>query len=234
MLRVAVARTDDRPGGGEAPPAWMGEQERRRWTSLPATARRDFVASRGLLRELLCEATGLPIDAWDVSALAGRAPVAHTLLGDATEAPRASLSHRLGWVAAAVADAPVGVDVERGRPSRSDPADRAALMLAACELSDWQALPDARREPALLTAWTAKEAWFKSRPAGDAPWDFRRVVARACEPAQANVRVWESASLHVALCFADAQALALADCEGLARASTTSSFWHIAHAAPAA
>ena len=235
MLRVAIARTDDRLGfGGEAPPALIGEDERLRWTSLPQQGRRDFVASRGLLRELLCEATGLPADAWAVSAQAGHPPTARSLQGECTPAPCASLSHRLGWVAAAVADSPVGVDVECVRPSRSEPAERAALMLAAGELSDWQALADVRREPALLTAWTAKEAWFKSRPAGDAPWDFRRVVARACAPAQANVRVWESAPLHVAVCCADAQALAAAECRGLPASSATSSFWLVSHAASAA
>ena len=236
MLRIAVARTPVRPeSGGDLPPGWMGEGERQRWTSLGAAARPEFVASRGLLRELLHQATGMPVDAWDVSARAGTAPVARSLRGDAVGgAPRASLSHRLGWVAAAVADAAVGIDVECDRPSRSDPDERAALMLAAAELRDWHALTQDHREAALLTRWTAKEAWFKASPPGDAPWDFRRVVARACEPAQANVRVWESAALHVAVCCVDAAALAAVDCAGLDATAATSSFWHVAHADPKA
>ena len=229
MLRVAIAPTRDAPQAGDgAAPGWMGAAERRRWTGLTATARREFAASRALLRALLQEATGLPADAWDVSAQAGTAPVARPARHDGSAgAPSASLSHRLGWVAAAVADGPVGIDLECRRPARSDPAERAALMLSFAELPAWQALAPAEREPALLARWVAKEAWFKASPPATAPWDFRRIVARRCAPAHANVRVWEAPSLHVAVCCADARALAEADCKGLDAATARSSFWHL-------
>jgi phosphopantetheinyl transferase len=235
MLRVAVAPTQYQPDVGDAlAPGWMGEGERRRWAGLAPRARCEFVASRGLLRTLLRAHAGAPGGAWDVSAEAGTAPVARSAsgLGDEPAVP-ASLSHRVGWVAAAVADARVGVDIECDRPARSDAAERAALMLAASEMSDWNALPDDRREPALLARWTAKEAWFKASPPGTAPWDFRRVVARACEPAQANVRVWAAPPLYVAVSCANAADLAGVDCDGLDPAATTSTFWHVAGAASA-
>jgi 4'-phosphopantetheinyl transferase len=235
MLRVAIARIPDVPeADGDAPPGWMGDTERRRWTGLTSTSRREFTASRALLRRLLQEATGLTADAWDVSAEAGTAPVARTAWSDDDAgAPRASLSHRLGWVAAAVADGPIGIDLECRRPARSDPAERAALMLSPAELPAWQALTHDERESALLTRWVAKEAWFKASPPETALWDFRRVVARACAPEHANVRVWESPSLHLALCCADPQALGEACCEGLAVATSRSSSWHV-HRVPSA
>jgi phosphopantetheinyl transferase len=210
------------------PPAWMGESERVRWAQLKPGARVAFAACRALVRELLESATGVAAPDWTVSADTGRAPLAGTP-ALAAEAVRVSLSHRLGWVAAAVSESAVGIDVEVARSSRSETVDRAAMMLAPAELADWKSLASERREPALLTAWTAKEAWFKASPAGAAAWDFRQVVAHACAPAQANVRAWEASPLHVAVCSGDAGDLADAVCLGL-DATATSSFWRVVRA----
>ncbi len=227
MLRVAVARVAEAtPGGAGEVPAWLGDSERQRWTQLAPAARAPFAASRALLRELLQAATGVPAGAWDVSAQAGSAPTARATRGEAASAAiHVSLSHRLGWVAAAVADAPVGVDIECERPPRSDPAERAALTLSPAERLAWDELAPDARERALLARWTAKEAWFKASPPGAAPRDFRRVAARACAPGQANVRTWSAPPLHVALCCADARALSDARCAGLAPDAATSSWF---------
>jgi phosphopantetheinyl transferase len=233
MLRVAIARIDHAPATGDgAAPGWMGADERRRWALLPSAARREFVASRTLLRGLLQATTGVPGHAWDVSAQAGAAPVARAARGDA-DVPCVSLSHRRGWVAAAVSNEAVGVDVECDRPARSDPGARVALMLSPDELPAWHAAAPDDLESALLTRWTIKEAWFKASPAQDSAWDFRRVVARACAPEHANVRAWVAAPLHVAICCADADELGRVECEGLDTAAATSTFWHVARAAPA-
>jgi len=230
VLRLAVARVAAPAGAGDVPmPAWLGGSERRRWASLAPAARHAFVASRALLRELLHSATGVPAAAWDVSAEAGGAPVARSPA--AAGVVHVSLSHRLGWVAAAVGPAAVGVDVECDRPARSDPDERAALMLSPEESTEWHAVPADGREAALLARWTAKEAWFKACPPQAAPWDFRRVRASACGPAgaRANVRTWRAAPLHVALCCADPRALAQARCEGLP-ATGDEAAWHVAAA----
>jgi len=235
MLRIAVARLHGAPGVGEAAaPASFGACEQRRWATLAPTARRQFVASRALLRELLQTATGVAAAEWRLSAQAATAPVAraHPAVAAGFD-PHVSLSHRLDWIAAAVAGAPVGVDVECDRPARSDPAERAALMLAPSELAAWQGLAQDAREADLLARWTAKEAWFKASPPATVPWDFRQVEARACEPAHANVRLWRSPPIHVALCCDDGAALADAVCEGLP-AATAGSFWRVARATPAA
>jgi len=228
MLRVAVARVaGPGPDGGDAMPGWLGVSERRRWTTLPPAARAAFAASRALLRELLQGATGVPAAAWQVSAEAGAAPVARA--GGWPRDVHVSLSHRLGWVAAAVSDTVVGVDVECDRPARSDPVERAALMLAPDELADWHAVAAGERAAALLARWTAKEAWFKACLPQAAPWDFRRVLARGCAvaDARANVRTWRAPPVHVALCCADAGALAAARCDGLP-AVDGEAFWHVA------
>ncbi|MFL6630385.1 MAG: 4'-phosphopantetheinyl transferase family protein [Vitreoscilla sp.] len=234
MMRLAVARVAPPVGAGDvAMPAWLGGSERRRWAALGPAARHAFIASRALLRELLRSATTVPAEAWEVSAEAGVAPVARTSAA-AGIVVHVSLSHRLGWVAAAVADSAVGVDVECDRPARSDPGERAALMLSPDELNAWRSVVAAAREDALLVRWTAKEAWFKACPPDAAPWDFRRVQARACAPADAcaNVRTWHAAPVHVALCCADSRALAAARCEGLP-SSGDEAAWHVAAVAPA-
>jgi phosphopantetheinyl transferase len=233
MLRVAVARIPDaRAGGDEPAPAWLGESERRRWSGLPAGARREFAASRALLRELLQAATGLAGAAWDVSAAANSAPLVRAAAGPAAAGPiHASLSHRLGWVAAAISEGSVGVDIECERSARTDANERAALMLSPAELAQWQALPVDELEAALLTAWTLKEAWFKASPPGEAPWDFRRVVARACTPERANARAWTAPPLHVALSCDDPGDLAESACVGLDDTGTRTSFWRVEPAA---
>lgn len=228
-LRIAVARVDDAsPVGDGAAPAWMGDAERRRWAQLPPAARREFAASRALLRALLRAATGVPDDGWDVSAGPGTAPVAR-VRGGGDVAVHVSLSHRLGWVAAAVAGVPVGVDLECERAARTNPAERAALMLSPAELAAWRASPPDDPEAALLARWTAKEAWFKAAPREPATWDFRRVEAsvRASADANANARTWAAPPLHVAVCCADPRALAVAGCAGPLPAVTRTSFWHV-------
>jgi len=227
MLRIAVARIAAAPAdSGHAGPAWLGDSERRRWMALRSAARREFAASRVLVRQLLQEASGIAADLWHLTADADSAPVA-TAPGLRTATIHASLSHRLGWVAAAVSDAAVGVDIECERPARSDAHERAALMLSPAELAQWQALPADELDAALLTAWTVKEAWFKASPPEAVPWDFSRVVARACLPGQANARTWAASPLHVALCCDRPQELAAAACTGLDDAAARTSFWRV-------
>jgi phosphopantetheinyl transferase len=215
-LRVWIARVFDDNGSHAGAPGWMSAGERQRWSSLTDAGRRAFVASRRLLRDALAEATGLPADGWQVSAEAGSAPLASRLDSERGVAPQVSIAHCHGWVAVAVgADdgGAIGVDIECDRPPRSDPAERAPLVMQGDELKRWQALAASEREAALLRAWVAREAWFKAAGAG-APWDFRRLACEPCDAADANVRLWESGTLRVALCARDAGALAAASCVG--------------------
>jgi 4'-phosphopantetheinyl transferase EntD len=239
MLLLAAARIDDvltRAGcGANELPALFDDAERARWTALAPSGRAAFVASRLLMRSLLERTTGVAQGKWTLSAQPGRAPIALRQAGipgfEDDCLPSISMSHRLGWVCAATGRGSLGVDIEVERPPRSDLAERAALMLAPEELSMWNGLAAHARESALLIFWTVKEAWFKASPPETAPWDFRRVIARACVPARANVRAWSAAPVHVAVCCPCASDLFDAPCEGLATAAVTSSFWNVGRAA---
>jgi 4'-phosphopantetheinyl transferase len=79
--------------------------------------------------------------------------------------PRFNLSHSGGMVLIAVADAPIGVDVEQVR----DPADLSEMaphVLRADEAAGLAALPEGRRAEAFLAIWTRKEAYLKARGRG--------------------------------------------------------------------
>jgi phosphopantetheinyl transferase len=245
------------PVGDKPPlagPVWLSDDERRRLAALAGPAREAFIASRALTRHVLADATGVAADRWRLSAPAGRTPEASVVGAPAEDADaaseavevgaaavvasstgegalRVSLAHRLGWIVAAVSDGDVGVDIECERPVRAPAAERASLMLTADEIKRWRALPEPEREPALLCAWVAKEAWFKALPAGSAPWDFRRVNARPCAAEVANVRVWSARPLWVALCREDADALAAVQCDGLpADVTVEESWWRVSRA----
>ncbi len=75
-----------------------------------------------------------------------------------------SLSHSGDWAVCALADAPVGIDVERVRPVRIDALARryfteqeAALLIT---------LPDTERQIAFFRLWTAKESVLKAQGIG--------------------------------------------------------------------
>ncbi len=69
-----------------------------------------------------------------------------------------SVSHASGLAVIAVADQPIGVDIERVRPEVWD-LESAALVLSPQELDWLQAQSDA--DTAFFECWTRKEAWVK-------------------------------------------------------------------------
>ena len=107
-----------------------------------------------------------------------------------------SISHTDGFVAVAVADVPVGLDLERADRLMRQPADRLAeAILSAGEMAEYRAATAAAgtdkgtaREPErdtpektafLLTAWTGKESLYKAfGTAGFVPreWDTAKMT----------------------------------------------------------
>ena len=72
-----------------------------------------------------------------------------------------SLSHSGGAIAVAVSRAPVGVDIEKIAPPKSE--SMAERIMNEAELSEYSSLPDGEKEERLISIWTAKEAIFKSK-----------------------------------------------------------------------
>lgn len=130
------------------------EQEELDSLRLPAR-QRGFVLSRTLLRHLLATHSGLPPEAMQFArAASGR------LLLPGKGLWEISLSHGAGFVAAVVATAPCGVDIER--PRATPVANLAQRYFAPAE-AEWLRTRDpATAERDFFRLWTLKEACAKA------------------------------------------------------------------------
>ena len=135
------------------------ERERAARFRTPELARR-FAACRCLLRRVLGETLGVPPEGLRFASDPQGKP-------GLPQHPRLhfNLSHCDDRVAIVVADASVGIDIERvARFSADDPL--AATILAPAELVAWAALAREARALALARAWVAKEAVLKACAVG--------------------------------------------------------------------
>ena len=76
-----------------------------------------------------------------------------------------SIAHSQDWVACAVSDAPVGIDIERLRP-RSDLLALAAMTNSPARCEELACLPDDAQLLRFYQWWTLKEAWLKRQGLG--------------------------------------------------------------------
>jgi 4'-phosphopantetheinyl transferase len=129
-------------------------------------ARRRYVVAHGELRRVLAPHAGVAPAAIAYTYLCGvcgshehgRPSLALDAVRSAP--PSFSLSHSGDVAVVAVADEPIGADVERVRPRRYLDAV-ARRVLRDDEFARWAALPETDRVVAFLRVWTAKEAYVK-------------------------------------------------------------------------
>lgn len=116
---------------------------------------RRFIAAHGGLRRLLAQATGRP---------AAELVIAQNALGKPFLPVEAqlhfSLSHCGGQALVALADAPLGVDIEA--LIQRDTGVLATQILTPTELSRWRLLAQYEQIESLTEAWTRKEALLKA------------------------------------------------------------------------
>ncbi|MGH1503063.1 MAG: 4'-phosphopantetheinyl transferase family protein [Acidimicrobiales bacterium] len=122
--------------------------------------RRRFVLAAALVRDVVAERLALPVEAIGLDRSCddcGRPHGRPVVVTDADEPPHVSISHAGGWVVVAVADAPVGVDVEE--TSRwSDAVAQLVDQVAA----PGETIPIDDGGSAFFSAWTRKEAVLKA------------------------------------------------------------------------
>lgn len=163
-----LAAESELRAGMALPPAWLTSTETERLASLGTAARRDtFLVGRWLARR----AVQLWLASDDLPALAVARSGACQVIE--RRGVFVSISHSAGSVACAVADVPVGVDVE----SLARPRDHLALaqtVHGAAQCERLASLPADSRALAFLQQWTLKEAWLKAREQG---LDFARMRA---------------------------------------------------------
>ena len=169
------------PDQHERRAALLSEEERARMAAFKSPKRRqDFVLGRTSARVLLADQMGLPPEAVPLR-------VADSGAVDVEGAPyRLSIAHADAHAVAAVAERPIGVDLERVRPRRPD-LHRFLLHPDEGGLLDRLA-PD--RTSALVLCWTLKEATLKAMRTGlrCSPKDVRLDVRPGGTSIAADVR----------------------------------------------
>jgi len=177
VVRVAEALVD-------APTEWLSESEAERVAALRHAGRRaQYLAGHWLARVLLARAFGGVPMQWRLRERKGRPPEVQ----GHDDALRVSISHAGDWVAVAVADAPVGIDIE----VRSRVLDDAIEPLVR-ELDE---APGSLDGDTRLRRWVAKEAWIKRDHGSALP---ARLQALRLGPG-ADVDTWTHAEFHLAL-----------------------------------
>lgn len=121
--------------------------------------RLERAASAWLRRELLAHHLGCAPHTLQFQALEHGKPV---LINQVVQF---NASHSDDWLALALADVPVGIDIESMTKSRRWSA-LASQVLTPDELRAWQRVPDDDQPRALLARWTLKEAWLKGLGTG--------------------------------------------------------------------
>jgi 4'-phosphopantetheinyl transferase len=129
-----------------------------------AHAREQFIASRGILRELLSAYLGVPATEISVSYGPYGKPA---LSGSANSAAlRFNASHSHGYgVFAFARKREVGVDVEQVRAEIATE-EIASQFFAEAEITELGALPPELRGQGFFKCWTRKEAYIKGRGLG--------------------------------------------------------------------
>lgn len=188
VVHLLLAALPSQPADAQGVPGWLGAQEQARLAAMRSPRRRaQFLAGRGLLRTLLAHARGGAPQDWMLSA-----PDAGPPTVEGQDGIHLALSHSGGWTAAAVADAPIGVDIEV--PTR--PRDLDGLAALCCDEAERALLMEAagaQREMLFYEMWTAKEAWIKQRGEQLAPRRLQQIHLRRPQAlASPQVRTWSA------------------------------------------
>jgi phosphopantetheinyl transferase len=182
---LGAARLSLSPRGGERD--WLSESEAERVATLRHAGRRaQYLAGHWLARVLLARAFGGVPMQWRLRERKGQPPEVQGR-GDAL---RVSISHAGEWLAVAVADAPVGIDIEVNTRVLDDAVE--PLLREPGEA------PGSLDAGTRLRRWVAKEAWIKRDHGSALP---ARLQALRLWPG-ADVRLWRHAELHLALAVA--------------------------------
>lgn len=189
---VEVARTARVLAEVPSTLAWLSASERARVDTLRHAGRRDhYLAGHWLARVLLARVFGGPVSAWSLNERRSLPP----RVAGHEDTHFVSLSHSGEWVAAAVADARVGIDIEqRGRVLD---ASIAPLLLEPDES------PGPVDADVLLQRWVAKEAALKRMGAAALPAQLAHTrLLPVASPDRADVRLVRSDAFHVGLALA--------------------------------
>ena len=209
ILRVEIRRVaallDDAPSDL----SWLSASEQARLDRLHLPARRSqYVAGHWLGRWVLARHLGLAARDLNLKERRGLPPAVIVGGGEPREpphpqptaAPFLSITHSGAWVAVAVADFPVGIDLEE-YPRRHNLAAVEDLLLAYGET------PGSVDDNGLLQRWVAKEAWIKARNESALPARLKQLQLHSATAEFGNVSLYSSEAFNFALAIAPAIAV---------------------------
>ena len=189
FARIQVARVEhmmrDAPSASDS---WLSESEQLRLQRLKIANRRaQFLSGHWLVRCLLQQHFGKPASAWQ---LIERTNLPPAVLGFA--AIQISISHSGDWIAAAISNSAIGIDLEQRR-ARDGLLRFQHLLLAQDEA------PDSLDLDQLLQRWVVKEAWVKRHHGNALPEQLAELKLLPASPETANVQLSSTAAFHLAI-----------------------------------
>ncbi|MBW8313202.1 MAG: 4'-phosphopantetheinyl transferase superfamily protein [Rhizobium sp.] len=167
--------------------AWLGGEERDRLATIASGPRRaQFLAGHVLARQLAVEFAGGEAEGWHFHVGAQQH---RELLGPGGRRLCLSISHSQDQVAAAIAERPIGVDLELS-PEPRDWADLARRLFSPSTAAWVLGEGEAGRDRRFREAWALLEAQGKRSGDGVQRAVFRRLCLDSCEGADADALAW--------------------------------------------
>lgn len=168
---------------------WLTGVERTRLDGMRSAARREsFLAGHWLARRLAADWLGLGLTQVVLDAFADGRP-ALRVKGEPVPLSL-SIAHSGDWLAVALGEVAVGVDLELPRRGRDLDA-LARFAFSADEARALGAMEEPAREAEFLNLWSLKEACVKRSGEGLRPRQARSLRAQACEAADSQARSWD-------------------------------------------
>lgn len=202
LLRVARI-SEVMTGMPAGDPTWLSASERMRLQRLQVPARRaQYLSGHWLVRCLLAQRFGGVAADY---ALEERPSLPPAVTGMPSTA-FLTLSHSADWIACALSEQPIGIDIEQRQPPRE-----ALLRFQHLLLAEDEAI-DSLGADALLQRWVIKEAWIKRHHGSALPEQLAGIRLRRVQLESANVSVLSNDALHLGISTAGKQP---ADLEGI-------------------
>lgn len=189
FVRIQVARVEhilaDAPS---ALATWLSESERARLQRLKVANRaQQFLSGHWLVRCLLSQQLLNPASQWQ---LIERTNLPPAVLGFADV--QVSISHSGDWIAAAISNSAIGIDLEHRRA-------RAGLLRFQHLLLAQNEAPDSLDLDQLLQRWVVKEAWVKRHHGSALPEQLAELLLIPANLESATVQIYSSTEFHLAV-----------------------------------